>query len=977
MITYMKELYPELTQTEFDKYILPLAGQIEKLSVDCSKYNKNVKVDEDESYPYHNVCRTIASSLWECNWDTALNKYIRDPYSFRNVSCERFSQLAFSYLIRCFAEDIKNFAKDYGCIDEVYKYYTQQLISSGFAKFSNVYKVTWGRCINLIKNKICALKRIINAINKHRIDLENYFDIPYTSCISNLEVGGDTHNNGASVTIITFEDHSKIVFKPRSVSGELAYSNLIKKLNKFISPSMQSIKVLDCGNYGFTSYVESDKEQCDMVQAGRLACLMYLLNATDMHFNNILWTKEGPVPVDMETLFHPSRVRIGIPESNKNAYRVLETSVYGTGILPLSLGNKNNKESVDVGFVGIRDENSVSPFKNFIVIDGFSPNIKVTWNQSRIDNKLTNDKKIEKVIHKRCEDMVEGFTDFFMKVFEQKEKFKEVVLETFQNVELRYIHNMTYRYVQILRCLTDAEPSRNIEIAHGLLARVAILDTSSDKNLVLSECRQLWNGDIPYFSRKFEETEIYSGNAVIAHTRESAKTEFTAKIDKLSKADLTKQLNLIRLAFLAKLADTHAENRLEFSRMESSAVEKTNNNKTTQVIYSNEQSIEHAIDWFTNALVESVLDDRYAHLPKTWIGPVVRFGNPGWTPGVLGYDLYAGRIGPALALAAAGRVRSNEKAIKVAEEVFDRSAQILASKTYELRNVLMSGIGGFSGIPGLLWALCAASELTGNKQWREVAVDSWKLLPSPFTLQKEELFDMIMGSSSSIIMRYKTQPKWKLSSEALQKCISEAYCRLVQKDPKNTSGLAHGMSQLLWFFSIICQRDKLEHIKRIIKDIDHIITNQYTDDKGFIQVYCGANNKVSSSWCNGLTGVLLAYYEGYRADCISKESVINIINQLKKIPLSSVPIFCHGSLGIADILQYVEQSFPDQVTELLYEFEKAFCTPDYILNYFKKGEGRYPLSPGLMAGKAGALLYLCRKLDTTIKVSPLTLGINI
>ena len=300
MITYMKELYPELTKVEFDKYLLPLAKEIEKISVDCSKLDEIVKINEKEVYPYHNVCRTIAFSLWESNWDTSLNKYILYLDSFRDVSCERLSQLAFSYLIRCFAEDIKAVAKNCEHIEDIYRYYTQELVNSGFSEFSKIYKVTWERCINLLKNKICALKEVIKKISKHRIDLEKYFNIPRMSKISHLEVGGDTHNNGTSVTIVSFENNKKIVFKPRSVSGELAYSKLIKKINSFMSPPMQSIDVLDCGNYGFTSFIESDDQKCDMVQAGRLACLMYFLNATDMHFNNILWTRQGPVPIDTE-----------------------------------------------------------------------------------------------------------------------------------------------------------------------------------------------------------------------------------------------------------------------------------------------------------------------------------------------------------------------------------------------------------------------------------------------------------------------------------------------------------------------------------------------------------------------------------------------------------------------------------------------------------------------------------------------------
>lgn len=977
MITYMKEFYPELTQSDFDKYIAPILDDVNSLPVYCSSCIESVELNESkELYPYHNPCLMIATNIWDSIWNSELDKHILNPQSFKNVSCECLSQLAFSYLIRCFAEDIKTISGNYRSPEEIYKYYTQELMSSGFKKFSSTYAITWGRCNNLIKNKVNAIKNAIRLTCKHRLELEKRFNILNTSRIISLETGGDTHKNGTAVTIITFEDEKKIVFKPRSVSGELAYSNLVCELNKFIYPNMLSLKVLDYGDYGFTSFVESRNEKSDMFQAGRLACLMYFTNATDMHYSNILWTEQGPLPIDMETLFHPSRVRTGIPESSKSAYRVLETSVYGTGMLPLTLSSKTNSGSVDVGFTGIRDKNSTSPFKSFDIIDGFSSNIKVVWNKKKNNNELSRDKDLENLIQRRCDQMIEGFTDFFMKIFVQKERFIEVVLKSFCNVELRYIHNMTYRYVQILRCLVDAEPSRNIDVAHALLTRVGILNTSSDKNIILSECRQLWNGDIPYFSRKFDSTEIFSENKVIAHVALSAKSEFISKMERLTEKDLTKQIEIIRLAFLAKLADPHAENKLNFEQINVAELKRVQLERCPGFKNTKTSNLKEIINWFSDSLIDSILDDRYNHLPKTWIGPVVRFGNPGWTPGVLGYDLYAGRIGPALALAASGRALSDEKAIKVASEVFDRSAQILESKTYELRNVLMSGIGAFSGISGLLWTLCAASDLTENKRWREIAINSWALLPHPLAVQDEEFFDMIMGASASIVMRYHTKVDWILDDDSINKCISLAHSKISSDDPKITSGLAHGFGQLLWFFSSIIQRQNSTKIQEVITEINSIIANKYTNNDGFIQIYSGATNKVSSSWCNGLSGLLLAYYEAYKANSLPAESVINIITQLKQIPLSSIPIFCHGSLGIAEILQYVGQSFPTQISEILSRLEMSFCSPEYILNYFKNGKGRYPLSPGLMAGKAGALLHLCRTLDSTIKVSPLTFGIN-
>jgi lantibiotic modifying enzyme len=437
-------------------------------------------------------------------------------------------------------------------------------------------------------------------------------------------------------------------------------------------------------------------------------------------------------------------------------------------------------------------------------------------------------------------------------------------------------------------------------------------------------------------------------------------------MEQLTMDELDRQLDLIRLAFLAKLADPHTEGKLELQDVKANIVSPV---CEREVVHQKE-----SIRWFADTLMNSILDDRYGHLPKTWIGPVVRYGNPGWNPGVLGYDLYAGRVGIALALTAAGKALNDEKAIAVASEVFERSAQILNAKTYELRNVLMSGIGAFSGVSGLLWSLCAASEITGNKRWKELAVSSWSLLPNLFLVNESEFFDMIMGSSGAIIMRLRTQLDWRIEDEYMNKCISLVYAKISSNDPKTTSGLAHGYGHLIWFFSCVAQRQPSKEITDIVHEIYALIQTKYTANNGFIQTSVGAIDQVSFSWCNGLSGLLIAYYEAYKANILPQDSVINIIEQIKRIPLSNLPILCHGSLGILEALQYAGQSFPDQTADIIAKLEKLFCSSQYIVDYFKHGKGRYPLSPGLMVGKAGALLHLCRSVDPSIKASPLTFG---
>ena len=973
MVVYSKKVYPELELKDFNEHILPLVHYIEQLNFNESiELSNTLNYETEEKYPYYNVCMSITSEIWDKFWDYKLDACVHNPLSFKEAICDNLSQVAFSYMIRGFSEHIKLLQNI--SLENSYLFYNETLKRDRMEEFSDTYFVTWNRCINLITSRINAIVDTVKRIQQHRKDIETKFNITRDIKIVYVESDGDTHNDGSSVSIIHFEDKQKIIYKPRSVSGEAGYSKLITVINNKFKLNLPMLSVINCGHYGFTSFEFSDDTQVDMYKAGQLACLMYLLNASDMHYSNILWTQKGPLPIDLETLFHPARNRSGIPESIYSAYNYLEKSVYGTGVLPISIGGKTKSGSVDVGFTGIRDKNSVSPFKTFELVNGFNSNIKIVWHKSDpVSEDLINNSDYEKQIYENCAKVVDGFTELYLLVLRNKEFFSKEVVASFKGAKLRYIHNMTYRYEQILRVLTAAEPSKNLDIAHSLLSRIGILSMTSDKNIVLSECRQLWKGDIPYFTINFDSTEIYCDNDIVSRAKNSPKSEFILKIKKLSHKDLINQQQIIQLAFVAKLADPHAEGKLKLEELENGnqkSIEKKNDEQ------KNITEINKIIKWFSQNLLSSVLDDRYPHLPKTWVGAVAKNGNNGWTPGVLGYDLYSGRIGPALVLSIVGNQISDTEAINISNDIFEKSAQILEDQSFELRNVLLSGNGAFSGISGLLWAMYHAGVITNNQRWKKVAINSWELLSIDLQTVDNNFFDMINGKSGAIIMRLQMQDTFYPKHEFIDECINLAYEKINEIDDNMTSGVAHGLGHLLWFFSIINQRINDVKIKKLIVDIDTVIREKYTNKAGIIETYLNEQNEhVSSSWCNGLSGLLIAYYEAYKAEALPKTSVISIINQLKVIPISCVPVICHGSLGVLTALEYVNESFPEETKGLIHNIKNTFCSPTYIYEYFKEGKGRYTLSPGLMSGKSGALLHLCKLVNNDLKISPLLLGL--
>lgn len=959
MVEYNKEMYPELkTEEEYRKYILPIVDEISNLNLKVEKFDfNNLNNNWEyiyEEYPYHNSCAFFVNCIWKKLWNYRLNDLLVDSEEFRKAICKSLEQIAFSYFIRSFAESVKIFSNDKNSAKN-YERFNKFLIENNFKEFSLKYPVIWYRCYSLISNKIKFTMLSIETLTASRKEIFKKFNISMDTKIQSIVVDGDTHNNGRNVATIIFANNQKIIFKPRSIDGEIGYARLITELNSFLKTNFHSLETLKVGDFGFTSFLEKDDSEQNMVEAGKLACLMYLLNATDMHYSNIIWTSRGPIAIDLETLFHVPRIRSGMPESSKSAYRYIEQSVYSTGILPIKLSNR--KGSVDVGFVGTRDQNDIGPIKSIALINGFTSDIHFKWNDSLkrvVDNKKR--KETEKQIYERCENVIKGFNNIYNLILENKEWFKNTVTKIFNGSKLRYIHNMTYRYEQLLRSLSLPEASKNLKFSYDILSRLGILSTTSTKEIVHSECKQIWNGDIPYFCINYNDNQIFDSEGnIVGNSEYSPRKQFENKINTLSKDDLKKQIRIIRLAFIAKLEDSFFEDSLP---MEST---KINNHEL--------------IKYLSEKLLDSIFDDRFAHLPKTWIGPVSTYSTDGWAPGVLGYDMYGGRIGIALALAMAGKVLNDKNISDVAFGIFDSSAKILSTNVYEKRNLLSSGLGIFSGFSSVIWGLYEASYIFDKPEWAAIALSSWKIIDKEMHRINNNFFDMMTGNSAAIILRLRMDLDYKLTNEQIEEIIAEANRVLNSRNDEFTSGLAHGLSHIIWFFSILYQFYPLKEIDNLIKRCMNILDEEYISIDGKVNIYRYVENQ-SDTWCNGISGVLLAYYEGYKSKIVEKDKLIQLIEQLKSIKISETPIFCHGILGLSKILDFLlKNDFYDEVTPILLKIKSNDNFKTLIHSYFQNDKVRYSLSFGLMAGLAGGIYYLCGE-NIDFRISPITLEIN-
>ena len=131
--------------------------------------------------------------------------------------------------------------------------------------------------------------------------------------LARLKMGaGDRHQHGRSVAIAEFSSGAKLVYKPRALAVDKHFQELLDWVNaRHRDLSFRTLKLLAQDGYGWTEYIDSESCDCeDQVRAfyrrqGGLLALLYLLHATDLHFENLVACGEHPVLVDLETLFHP------------------------------------------------------------------------------------------------------------------------------------------------------------------------------------------------------------------------------------------------------------------------------------------------------------------------------------------------------------------------------------------------------------------------------------------------------------------------------------------------------------------------------------------------------------------------------------------------------------------------------------------------------------------------------------------------
>ncbi|HEY4384943.1 MAG TPA: type 2 lanthipeptide synthetase LanM family protein, partial [Ktedonobacteraceae bacterium] len=550
---------------------------------------------------------------------------------------------------------------------------------------------------------------------------------------------GDNHNRGRSVLLLRFSSGLRLVYKPRSLRLDKHFQELLSWINEHgISQQLRAINVIDRDSYGWCEFVTA--QSCASEGAverfyerlGSYLAILYLLDATDFHAENLIAVGEYPIPIDLESLFHPRLFK----ETNSTNSGVLST-VLRIGLLPTRDFRGKEGQGVDISGVAGGQKGQLTPMPIPVVRD-------VGTDQMRIDSDyiemptsqnrpLLNDEHVE--VHRYEQNITHGFTETYRLFITHRAELQDHILPRFAQDEVRLIVRPTQAYMTYLQgslhpdCLQDA------------LTRDQILDHLWDmvpfqpylKQFIRVEYADLLAGDIPLFHTSPASTAIFTsaGERIEVSCIEPALAFVQHRLSHMGADDLSRQLWIIQASLATTVIGIREKRRVPL-REEAPQITKQQLMKGACAIGDRLSTIalrgeEGQVNW----LGLDTMNDEQETMH--------------WALEIANSNLYNGTTGIVLFLAYLGAITSEAGYTQLA-----RAAMVTLQQ--QVMFLKQTGgtlqIGAFAGLGSLIYLFSHLEALWQDKNCRLMREDILSLIEEQ--IEQDQRLDIIAGSAGCL-----------------------------------------------------------------------------------------------------------------------------------------------------------------------------------------------------------------------------------
>ncbi|MBO4205976.1 type 2 lanthipeptide synthetase LanM family protein [Micromonospora echinofusca] len=340
--------------------------------------------------------------------------------------------------------------------------------------------------------------------------------------VTGLHIGaGDRHQRGRAVALPRFASGVRVAYKPRPLAVHRHFNGMLDWLNAHRPDlGLRTLTVLDRGGYGWVEYVTAapcaDRAAVERFyhRQGALLALLYALDGSDIHYENLIAAGDQPVLVDVETLFHPAlAVPAGI--GTDPAAEALTGSVYRSALLPqLLLGDD---DALDISGLG-GDKGRPMPVPAVDWADPGTDRMRLV-RRTTVFGGADNRPRLDGVDVDPAD-----FTGFLLAGF--RAGYDSIVTHRAELLDpdgpvRRFAADATRVVVRATRVyLRLLDESTHPEVLRDALDRDRLFDvlwagSAGDPTrlrLVRYESTELWHGDVPVFTARPGSRDLWSGS---------------------------------------------------------------------------------------------------------------------------------------------------------------------------------------------------------------------------------------------------------------------------------------------------------------------------------------------------------------------------------------------------------------------------------------------------------------------------------
>ena len=638
-----------------------------------------------------------------------------------------------------------------GSSDDQYKRFVRSMLAGGLAQLFFVYPVLAQDVARVIDLFVAGTREFFDRLDRDRRLIADTFagGAPLGS-ITSIQPGlSDPHAGRRRVMAVRFEGSLRLVYKPRSVGVERAFYQLIGwAVDRGLSPSPRILRVLDRNDYGWVEFASHETfENRDQVgryfrRAGGLLCLAHVLRGADLHMENLVATRAGPVLVDVEMLLQPRRRPAGQPTDEvepSGPGGEPGESCLATGLLS-TIENGPDGEAFDIGGLQGRGTGPAS-FRQLafrgLRSDRLEASEEPTF-RAGTGNLVMLNGEVQKP-ESYVEEIISGFGETYQFLLEQRAVFLQPSgpLGAFRGLPVRFLARRSQQYAALAHLLARPRYQRDgaeRSMAIDALARPFARSTRRPgyRPLAVAERNAMEALDIPRFTVAADGTSIAdSGEIVIDQgVAEAGLPLAESRIGHLSPAGLRHQTWQLRQA-LAETVDSRFAT--PFASVAAAGGEAGGRT-------SEDHQLAAGADWIARELI--------GRCPGTYGVGWPRELPPDDRPSFRAHDLYDGTVGAMLLFAALARVTGRDEWTEAARRSGAYVRGLVEKSMAEAG--ARARLGACSGAGSVAYAFTMLGRLTGDRRATEFA-DSCAGGISPEDIAADTALDLASGSAGTIL----------------------------------------------------------------------------------------------------------------------------------------------------------------------------------------------------------------------------------